>query len=142
MRGESSGASGIDDQLAARIVRMSGGSQRWLKTALQTIVANDEMLDITDEVTEEAPRKEAPPSEPRRKAPDLEDVLSGKARLEDQLAEYPELAEEMEGLGDIIDLLREAGERRRKRGRDILREELLGEEPDDEDSGPTNSRQP
>jgi hypothetical protein len=135
MRGESSGASTIYDLLVGRIARMSGGSQRWLKTALQTIAANDEMLDISDEVAEEAPRKEPPPAEPRRKAPDLEDVLSGKVRLEDQLAEYPDLAEEMEGLGDIIDLLREAGERRRKRGRDILREELLGEETDEEDSG-------
>lgn len=114
---------------------MSGGSQRWLKTALQTIAANDEMLDISGEVTEEPPRRETPPAEPRRKAADLEDVLSGKARLEDQLAEYPELAEEMEGLGDIIDLLREAGERRRKRGRDILREELLGDDLEEEDSG-------
>lgn len=137
MRGESSGASGLDGQLVGRIARMSGGAQRWLKTALQTIAANDEMLGVPDEVAEEPPLREAPPEEPRRKAPDLEDVLSGRVRLEDQLAEYPELAEELEGLGDIIDLLREAGERRRKRGEEILREEILGEEPEEEgDEGP------
>lgn len=112
---------------------MSGGSQRWLKTALQTIVANDEMLDVSDEVVEPAPRREAapePPEPPQRKAPNLEDVLSGKVRLEDELTEYPELAEEMEGLSDIIDLLRDAGERRRKRGEDILREEFMEDGPE------------
>lgn len=137
MRGESIGGSRIDGQLAGRIARMSGGSQRWLKTALQAIVTNDEMLDVADDVVAEPrPRKEAPPEPPLRRAVDLEDVLSGKVRLEDQLADYPELSEEMEGLSDIIDLLRDAGERRRKRGEDILREELLGDEPgEDEHNG-------
>jgi hypothetical protein len=35
----------------------------------------------------------------------------------------------------VIDLLREAGESRRRRGEQILREEILGEKPG-EDSGP------
>ena len=62
-------------------------------------------------------------------APDLEDVLSGKSTLSEQLERYPDLEEELDGLSDIVDLLRDAGERRRSRGEQILREEILGEEP-------------
>lgn len=133
MRGDSSELSRIDGQLAGRIAGMSRGSQRWLKTALQAVTANDEMLDLADEQVQRPARLDAPPEAPHRRAPNLEDVLSGKIRLEDELAEYPELAEEMEGLSDIIDLLRDAGERRRKRGEDILREELLGDEPEEDE---------
>ena len=141
MRGDSYSGSGLNGQLAGRIARMSGGSQRWLKTALQTIAANDEMLDVDqDTAAEPAPRWEerpdAPPEERQRRAVDLEDVLSGKVSLESELADYPELAEEMDGLGDIIDMLRDAGKRRRERGEDILREELLGDESDVDEGEP------
>ena len=47
--------------------------------------------------------------------------------LRDQLEAYPELSNELEGLADVIDLLREAGERRRRRGEEVLRELLEGD---------------
>jgi hypothetical protein len=69
-------------------------------------------------------------------ASSLEDVIEGRAKLDDQLDAYPELAEELEGLGEIIDLLRGVGESRRRRGEQILREEILGDKPEDESSEP------
>lgn len=119
----------LDEALAKRLVAMSGGSQRWLKTALQAISVSVDALDDEPEVVEAAPVT-GPPERETPRAPDLEDVLSGKMSLDEQVARYPELAEELEGLTDIIDLLRDAGERRRSRGEQILREEILGEEPD------------
>jgi hypothetical protein len=59
-------------------------------------------------------------------------VITGKAKLE-EAEQYPELAEELEGLGEIIDMLRGLGESRRKRGEQILREEILGGKPADEE---------
>ena len=72
-----------------------------------------------------APKPEASPA-------GLEDVITGKARLED-VDQYPELAGELEGLGEIIDMLRGLGESRRKRGEQILREEILGQPPKDDE---------
>ena len=124
----------LDEALISRLASMSGSSQRWLKTALQAISLSDEAAeDMPASPAVEHPRRETP------SAPDLEDVLSGKATLSEQLERYPDLAEELDGLSDIVDLLRDAGERRRSRGEQILREEILGEEPasggrtDDED---------
>ena len=120
----------LDDELLVRVASLSAGGQRWLKTALQVV--------RTSELAAGEPEKErlsgylAPPkSSPERKqpAPDLDDVVTGKANLREQLDSYPELAEELEGLADVIELLREAGERRRKRGEQILREETLDEKP-------------
>jgi hypothetical protein len=90
----------------------------------------------------ETPVKEAPPPPPKprriekpkkgRKPVDLEEVISGRVKLEDQLQEYPELQDELEGLGDVIDLLREAGQARRRKGEDVLRELGLGGDGDRE----------
>jgi len=74
------------------------------------------------------------------KPADLEDVITGKANLREQLEAYPELSNELEGLGDVIDLLREAGERRRRRGEEILRELLEGDGP--EESGGSGEERP
>lgn len=131
----------LDPALAGRVARMSGGSQRWLRTALQAILANDEMMDVDASVERPAGMElDVGPFEEKTKGPeqaerlpDLEDVLMGKSTLEEQLEAYPELAEELDGLTDIVDLLREAGERRRKRGEQILREEILGDEPEEDE---------
>ena len=118
---------GLDKDLAERLGNIPLSGQRWLKMALVTI------RDFDD-----APAREvAPPPQPRRiakpkksrKPVDLEEVISGRAKLEDQLEQYPELQDELEGLGDVIDLLREAGQARRRKGEDVLRE--LGLASDD-----------
>lgn len=134
----------LDPALIARIADMSAGGQRWLKTAIQTVKSipldeeeREEALEVQKPApAPRAPRRRAPEPEPESEArmPDLEDVLTGKASLKD-LEAYPELGEELEGLGDIIDMLRSLGEERRKRGEQILREDILGERAteDDED---------
>jgi hypothetical protein len=117
-----SGERGLDPDLVERLAEMPAQGQRWLKTALVTIRGFDD-ADPPREAVAPAP---VPVAEERaqleRRPADLEDVISGKARLEDQLEAYPELAEELEGLSDVIDLLREAGQARRRKGEDVLRE--------------------
>ena len=133
----------VDESLAVRVATFTRGSQRWIKTALQAIATSDLLDDSADVATEEpqdvvakAPAVEEPPR--KEPAASLEDVITGKADLRDHLESYPELQDELEGLADVIDLLREAGETRRRRGEQILREEILGEqtpgdtEPDEE----------
>jgi hypothetical protein len=123
----------IDDSLVARLATFSRGGQRWLKTAIQAIATTDVATDVEEEAPKKSGRraKEPPVIEaPSREAASLEDVITGKADLRDHLEAYPELQEELDGLADVIDLLREAGEKRRKRGEQILREEILG--PSDE----------
>ena len=122
----------VDESLAARVATLTRGSQRWLKTALQAIATSELLEDEVDRASAEAaPVVEEPaaPDEPEARPPaaSLEDVITGKADLRDHLESYPELQDELEGLADVIDLLREAGETRRKRGEQILREEILGE---------------
>jgi hypothetical protein len=60
-------------------------------------------------------------------------VVKGKSTLDEQLEEYPELSEEMEGLAEVIDMLREHGAARRRTGEQILREEILGRPAESED---------
>jgi hypothetical protein len=122
----------IDETLVRRLASFSPDTQRWLKTALQTVrTMPAPREDDPEEPLAHVVKQEAMPSP-------LEDVIAGKAKLDDQVEAYPELAEELEGIGDIIDMLRDIGESRRKRGRDILREEILGEPPEQsaEDEGP------
>jgi hypothetical protein len=122
---------GLDSDLAERLGDIPLSGQRWLKMALVMIP------DLADTPAKEAP---PPPPKPRRiekpkkvrKPVDLEEVISGRVKLEDQLQEYPELQDELEGLGDVIDLLREAGQARRRKGEDVLRE--LGLESADEEA--------
>ena len=116
---------GVDADLASRVGGLSKASQRWLKAALVALA------DLDAEREEEGPARGTAKvqDEPagQRPAANLEDVITGKSTLEEQLEAYPELSDEMEGLADVIDLLREAGEARRKRGDQILRDEILGE---------------
>lgn len=131
----------IDPSVVTRLSTMSVGSQRWLKTALYTIRTAETLAGEPEEspVRPRSAAEEAPPPSPgpagapAARAPSLEDVITGEADLREHLEAYPELAEELEGLADIIDMLREAGERRRRRGEQILREEILGEPPAPED---------
>jgi len=116
------GARDVDESLFRRVSSLSLGEQRWLKLAIQALRTTDAAPTLEPETHEE------PPPHPRRsRAANLEDVITGKANLREQLESYPELAGELEGLADVIDMLREAGERRRRKGEDILRELLEGE---------------
>ncbi len=127
----------IDESLAMRVATLTRGSQRWLRTALQAIATSDLLEDgegLAVHETQLVPHEPAPVGEfpATQPAASLEDVITGKADLRDHLESYPELQDELEGLADVIDLLREAGETRRRRGEQILREEILGEQaPED-----------
>ena len=131
----------VDPSLVVRVSSLSRGSQRWLKTAIQVLHSSD-VGAVAEPAATEPPAPARKPSPLQRPAPlqkpaaNLEDVITGKADLREQLESYPELSNELEGLADVIDLLREAGDRRRKKGEDILRELLEGdEEQTEEDKG-------
>ena len=116
----------IDRELLGRVASLSRGQQRWLRTVLQAILTMEPAARRPAE--DERPRRAKPRAaereaaqEPRRQPArpgDLDDLLSG----EDVSAEdYPELADELEGIGDIADLLRESGRARRRFGEEIMR---------------------
>jgi len=138
---------GVDESLVIRVSALSRGGQRWLKTALQTIATSD-LLEEEEEApgaqTARASPRPAPEPPAKEPAASLEDVITGKADLREHLDAYPELQDELEGLADVIDLLREAGESRRKRGEQILREEILGDGAQDgeEEAGPSEDEPP
>lgn len=122
----------IDDSLLQQVAALPPAGQRWLKTALQTIVTIDPSEEQAEREEREAP---APPAEkPVRPRPSLtlDDVLSGKADLSEQAAAYPDLADELRDIANIANLLQKAGRERRELGEQILREEILGEPTDDE----------
>jgi hypothetical protein len=120
---------GLDADLLERVAGLSPAGQRWLRTVL---VAIDDLQTI-DERSDDGRRRTATKEKraPARPVANLEDVIEGKSTLDDQLEEYPELTEEMEGLAQVIDLLREQGAARRRTGEQILREEILGEPPEE-----------
>jgi hypothetical protein len=120
----------IDETLIQRLAALSPGTQRWLKTALQSIRTMPGSQE--PEPDWDLPRVIEDEPERAHHSP-LEDVITGRAKLDEQLEAYPELSEEMEGIGDVIDMLRDMGASRRRRGEDILREEILGDAPEDED---------
>ena len=119
----------IDESLMARVAALSPGTQRWLKTAIHAITTTD---------------VESPPAESRRPragpAPQTgaTDKAAGQPGGRDHrkggpapaTGILPGLERGLDGLADIIDMLREAGDRRRKRGEQILREEILGQPPE------------
>jgi hypothetical protein len=124
----------LDPALLSRIARLSPGGQRWLKTAIvtmRTMPARSEEGESPAEVQVEVPpqlRKR--PRSASKRPPDMEDIITGKVDIK-ELDKYPELAEQLEGMGEVIDMLRGLGESRRKRGDQILREEILGGSEDD-----------
>src|SRR6266487_3826191 len=89
------GARDVDESLFRRVSSLSLGEQRWLKLAIQALRTTDAAPTLEPETHEE------PPPQPRRlRAANLEDVITGKANLREQLESYPELAGEMEGLAE------------------------------------------
>jgi hypothetical protein len=135
----------LDEPLILKLAGLSKGSQRWLRTAIYAVASASELAE--EEERRSVPRKPRARPEPRAEAPpaaSLEDVITGRANLREHLDAYPELAGELEGLADIIDMLREAGEARRRSGEQILREEILGDkEPEEEDeNGNERHREP
>ncbi|HEU4759509.1 MAG TPA: hypothetical protein VFT91_05950 [Dehalococcoidia bacterium] len=126
----------IDETLLSHVAGLPRGSQRWFKTALQTIATVDP-FEGTREAEEEAPAQR--PREVRGGGATLDRVIGGEADVRRETQEYPELAEELKGIAEIADLLREAGRQHRQLGEDVLRQELEEEEeePRDEDDGAT-----
>ena len=129
----------IDPQVQRRLAGSSRATQRWLKTALQTIRT---MPPAGEAAAKARPRpvpepEPAPDTERERRAPDLDDLLTGRRSLKEQLEARPELAEKLEGLADVIGMLRDLGRERRKKGEDILGDDFLSladdeEEPDED----------
>ena len=75
----------------------------------------------------------APDPEPERRAPDLDDLLTGRRSLKEQLEARPELADELEGLADVIGMLRELGQERRRKGESIFGDDFVSPVDDDEE---------
>ena len=129
----------IDPQVLRRVAGSSRATQRWLKTALQTIrtmpPASEAALRVRPARPEPVPDAEPAPEPgpaPERRAPDLDDLLTGRRSLKEQLEARPELAEELEGLADVIGMLRDLGRERRKKGEDILGDDFLSLADDEE----------
>jgi hypothetical protein len=137
--GDDGRLSDIDQSLVARLATLSTGSQRWLKTAIQAIRSDELVPPAAPDVYEQPPPRKPPLLKP---AATLEDVITGKADLREQLEAYPELSDELDGLADIIDLLRETGERRRRRGEDVLKELLEGERTEEDSDEETPPKRP
>ena len=117
---------------------LTRGQQRWLRTVLQSVVTMEPPA--KRRAGEERPRRAEPrtaepePAQERRRQ-DLDDLLSGEEVAEE---DYPELADELKGIADIADLLRESGRERRRFGEEIMRlfegSDDSGED-DEEDEG-------
>ena len=120
----------IDPDLLGRVAALSPAQQRWLRTVLQAIDTIEPLSTRPVERAQATPRRPTRP--PRAPAPALDELLAGGANLEEQIETYPELAEELQGLAEVVDLLREAGRRRRQKGEDVLRE-IQGRESTEED---------
>ncbi len=132
----------VDRELLGRVAALTPGQQRWLRTVLQSIFTLEAPGGQRDEGPEARSRRGkpraaagAPKEERRRKG--LDELLRGESGSEE---EYPELADELKGIGDIADLLREGGRERRRFGEELMRlfemgESSSGEEEEDEDKG-------
>ncbi len=137
----------VDRELLGRVAALTPGQQRWLRTVLQSVFTMETPRKRrAEEELEERPRRAKPqPSapeaaeEPRRRG--LEELLSGEGGAEE---DFPELADELKGIADIADLLREGGRERRRFGDELMRlfegaegtqgnEGASGEEDEEED---------
>ena len=126
----------MDRQLLGRVAALTPGQQRWLRTVLQSIFSMEAPSGrATREEEPERPRQAkaktippTPPEEPRGQG--LDKLLSGEGAAEE---EYPELADELKGIGDIADLLREGGRERRRFGEELMR--LFGSPEADAEEG-------
>ncbi len=127
----------IDRELLGRVASLTPGQQRWLRTVLQSVFTMEPPA--RRPAGEEHPRRAKPrPAEPEgaqeRRRQGLDDVLSGEDVSEE---DYPELADELKGVADVADLLRESGRERRRFGEEIMRllEGSDEDEEEDEDDG-------
>lgn len=132
----------MDRELLGRVAALTSGQQRWLRTVLQSIFTMEaspgrsarraaEEAEMREERPRQAKPKTAKPAsaeEPRRQG--LDKLLSGEGASEE---EYPELADELKGIGDIADLLREGGRERRRFGEELMR--LFGSSEGDAEEG-------
>ena len=121
----------VDRELLGRVAALTPGQQRWLRTVLQSVFTMETPRKRRgEEEPEERPRRRerrpaAPEAaeEPRRRG--LEELLSGEGGSEE---DFPELADELKGISDIADLLREGGRERRRFGDELMRLFESGEE--------------
>lgn len=121
----------IDPDLLGRVAALTPAQQRWLRTVLQAI---DTIEPPPGRPLSRAQAASARPARPSRSpAPALDELLGG-ASLDEQIEAYPELAQDLEGISDVIDLLREAGRHRRRKGEDVLREIQGRPAPEDEEA--------
>jgi len=136
----------MDRQLLGRVAALTPGQQRWLRTVLQTIFSMEAPAGrAAQEEARERPRPAKPqtakpqtakpmPAEPtpaeEPRGQGLDKLLSGEGTSEE---EYPELADELKGIGDIADLLREGGRERRRFGEELMR--LFGSPEADAEEG-------
>lgn len=113
-----------------RVAALSPAQQRWFRSVLASIRTMEDAV-------EEKPRRvlreaESEAARPRRKG--LEDLLRGDAAVDE---EYPELADELKGIAEVAELLKESGRERRRVGEEILRllesEPVRDEQDEDED---------
>ncbi len=121
----------VDRELLGRVAALTPGQQRWLRTVLQSVFTMETPKKRRgEEEAEERPqrrkRRSAAPEaeeEPRRRG--LEELLSGEKGSEE---DFPELADELKGIADIADLLREGGRERRRFGEELKHLFESGEE--------------
>ncbi len=121
----------VDRELLGRVAALTPGQQRWLRTVLQSVFTMETPTKRrAEEAREERPRRAKPQpaapeaaEEPRRRG--LEELLSGEGGSEE---DFPELADELKGISDIADLLREGGRERRRFGDELMRLFESGEE--------------
>ncbi len=131
----------VDRELLGRVAALTPGQQRWLRTVLQSVFTMETPTKrrVEEEPEERPRRRESRPAapeaaeEPRRRG--LEELISGKGGSEE---DYPELADELKGIGDIADLLREGGRERRRFGEELMHlfegaEGSSGEEEEEEE---------
>lgn len=120
----------IDPDLLGRVAALTPAQQRWLRTALQAIDTIEPQPGRTLPRAQGASARRARPSQ--SPSPALDELLDG-AKLDEQIEAYPELAQELEGISDVIDLLREAGRRRRRKGEEVLRDIQGRQAPEEEE---------
>ncbi len=116
----------LDHDLLGRVAALTPGQQRWLRTVLQSVFTMDPPTkQAEEEDPEQRPRRASAPAvgpepkpidRPKRKG--LDELLSGEGVSEE---DYPELADDLKGIADIADLLREGGRERRRFGDELMR---------------------
>lgn len=127
----------IDRELLGRVASLTPGQQRWLRTVLQSVLTMEPPSErrAAPEREERRQREKPPPAEsPERRRQGLDDILRGEEVIEE---DNPEIADELRGIGDIADLLRESGGERRRFGEELRRllegsDEPSGDGEDDE----------